>query len=270
MTPKMVDPNEPVNSGIKSEEPKNQKPIDEGPIYMEIKGLPSKMKLYPKGTKIEGRPLKVLEVKRLAGITEENSDAIINDILRRTIKGIEIDNLLVSDKMYIIFWLRANTYRESGFGVPFTCGECGQDSNYEFTLDNLQIQSLPDDFSINKTFINLKNGDKISFHLPTIADERKSNRFKIAYANVIKELDDELVNFAIMIDSINEKELDIINKYNYLVDIDPQIFSYLVTELEKFDCGIKSYLEVKCDKCGGVGPVGITFREDFFLPKYTS
>jgi hypothetical protein len=74
------------------------------PNYWAINGLPSNYLLYPKGTQILGRPLKVLEVKKLSSINEENADFIINDILKRTIKGINIDNLLVADKLFIILW----------------------------------------------------------------------------------------------------------------------------------------------------------------------
>ena len=60
------------------------------PNYYEILGLPSKMKFYPEGTKLYGRPLKVLEIKQLAAINEDNADSVINSILRRTIKGIKL------------------------------------------------------------------------------------------------------------------------------------------------------------------------------------
>ena len=100
--------------------------------YHEITDLPSKYRLYPKGTKIFARPLKVLEVKALASINEDNANYIINDTLSKTIQGITIDDLVVADKLYLVFWLRANTYRESGYVVDFYCRHCESESTYEF------------------------------------------------------------------------------------------------------------------------------------------
>lgn len=240
----------------------------ENSIYSDITGLPSKCKLYPENIQIQGRPLKLIEVKRLSSITEDNSDAIINDVLRRTIKGIDIDSLEIADKLYLIFWLRANTYRESGYSINYDCSQCKQKSSFDFKLSNLQVKYLSDDFTLDKLKIELKNGDLIKYHFLTVADERKISKFKSAYSNIIKDLDDDFINLAIMIDSINDEEKELIEKYNYLLDLKPQDYCYLTTLIEKWSFGIKSYLEVKCSNCGGDTLVGVTFREDFFLPEY--
>lgn len=245
----------------------NESTVDNA-IYHEINGLPSKCKLYSENTRIEGRPLKLIEVKRLSGINEENSDAIINDILRRTIKGINIDNLLVADKLYLIFWLRANTYRESGFSVDYVCSNCKQESSFDFKLENLQIQYLSDEFTLDKFKVTLKNNDTIKYHFLTVSDERKISKFKNTYSTIIKDLDDDLISLSVMIDSINDEPKELIEKYNYLLDLEPSDYCYLISMIDEWNFGLKKYLEVKCDKCGGDALVGITFREDFFLPKY--
>ena len=71
-----------------------------------------------------------------------------------------------------------------------------------------------------------------------------------------------------MIDSINDESKELIEKYNYLLDLEPSDYCYLISMIDEWNFGLKQYLEVKCDKCGGDALVGITFREDFFLPKY--
>ncbi len=74
--------------------------------FYRIDGLPSLGKLYPEETVIEGRPLRVLEVKKLTTLSEENANYVINDVIRNCIMGINLDDLLVADKLYIVFWLR--------------------------------------------------------------------------------------------------------------------------------------------------------------------
>jgi len=90
--------------------------------YWEIKGLPTRCRLYPNNTLIEARPLKVIEVKKLASINDNNADYVINDIIRRCVRVTGIKDsgeLFLADKLFIIFWLRGVTYRDSGYTVEF-------------------------------------------------------------------------------------------------------------------------------------------------------
>ena len=73
-----------------------------------------------------------------------------------------------------------------------------------------------------------------------------------------------------MIDTINGSSIDDVARYNYLLEMSPEDFSTLTTKLNGFNVGIKSYMNVECEKCGGESHVGITFHTDFFLPKFKS
>lgn len=237
------------------------------PNYWELKGLPSKYLLYPKGTVILGRPLKVLEVKKLASINEQNADFIINDILRRAIKGINIDDILTPDKLFLVLWLRSNTYRDSGYVVDYKCTNCQKESNYHFEIEQLETQYLSDDYDPNKT-LKLRSGDMIKLKFLTIGDETAISRFKEINSKAIGDIDDELLSLAKMIVSINGEEKSLIEKYHYITDMEPGDFSYISSYLEKYGMGIKPYMNVKCDNCGGNSQVGITFLHDFWFPQY--
>lgn len=235
--------------------------------YYSIEGLPSRGLLYKKGTQISGRPLKVLEVKKLASLNEFNADFIVNDILRRTIRGIKIEDILIADKLFIILWLRANTYRDSGYVVDFTCTKCQQESQYHFELDNLEVKNLSESYNPNKE-ITLASGQKVQVKFLTIGDELKINRFKEINVKAVGEIDNELLNIAAMLENVNNQEMSLMEKYYWITNMDPGDFSYLASYIEECGMGIKPYISVKCSNCGGTGPVGISFRGDFFLPKY--
>lgn len=242
---------------------------DTEPIYYEITDFPSKCKLYG-NVKIEGRPLKLLEVKRLSSMTEENADSIILDILKKCIRGIKIEDILSSDKLFLIFWLRANTYRESGYSQDFVCSNCKEEVSFDFKLSNLQVQYLKDSFSLANLTFKTKNEDEIVFHFPKIIDEKRLKSFKTAYLPIYKDLDDEIAGMAVSIDKINGKELELIEKYEYLINQNPENYCYILSKMEEWNFGIKSELLVECPKCGGTTLKGVTFREEFFLPKYKS
>lgn len=241
-------------------------PVDNSNYY-NIEGLPSDYRLYPTGTKILGRPLKVIEVKKLTSLMEGNADFIVNDILRRTLRGIRVEDILVADKLFLILWLRANTYRESGYVVDFTCTKCEQESQYHFELDNLEVQKLSPEYDPNKT-ITLMSGAKVNLRFLTIGDELKINRFKEMNAKAIGEIDPELLNIANMLTNVSRPEMSMMEKYYWVTNMNPGDFSYIASYIEKFGMGIKPYVNVKCSNCGGTGPVGISFRGDFFLPSY--
>lgn len=237
-------------------------------VYTEISGLPSDGKLYSNNVNIKGRPLKMIELKKLSTMTGDNSDSVMYDVLRSSIKGIEIDQILSPDKLYLIFWLRANTYREAGYSVDYFCKLCNKQSSYDFNLTNLQVKYLDKEFSTDKLKFTLTNNDEISYHLMKISDEKLSNKFQKTYASILPNMNESDVNYAVQIDSINGEELELVEKYEYVVGLEPKLYSQLKGYMKRFEFGIKTELNVTCNKCGGISPVGVIFQEEFFIPDY--
>jgi len=237
--------------------------------YHTIKGLPSKGKFYPNDVEIKARPLKVIEVKKLSSITEDNADDVVNDILRRTVIGINVDDLLLADKLFIVFWLRANSYRDSSYKVGFVCEKCKEESTYHFELDNLDINYIDDGYDPNKEIILKQSNDKILLRFLTISDERYMSKFVEQNKNTM-EVDAELLGLSMMIDTINGESKDLLSKYSYVLDLDPGDFSQLSTIISDNSMGLEPWLNVKCEKCGGESHIGITFHSDFFIPKFVS
>jgi len=236
-----------------------------------VENIVSKYKLYPEGTKIWARPLKVLEVKKLSSLTEDNADFVITELLKKVVRGIAIEDLLLVDKLFLVFFLRANTFKESGYGVKFYCPKCEKESAYHFELSNLTINNIPDDFDPDEA-ITLNNGDKVVFQMLRVRDQLAMDQFKNSpLVQAAKEFEDEILQMAAMIKTVNGETLSIAAKYGYLTaKIDPMDYADIATHLEKLNVGIDPILNVKCKACGGTSPIGVTFRGDFFLPRRIS
>ena len=128
---------------MKVEKPKKEEMVASDPIqavisstkpqdnFWEITDLPSKFKLYAPGTKILARPLKVLEIKMLSTLNTDNINFVLNDIIGRCVTGIRVEDICTADKLYIIFWLRANTYRDSSYSIDFVCPDCKAKGKYD-------------------------------------------------------------------------------------------------------------------------------------------
>lgn len=238
-------------------------------MYSAIEGLPTDYKLYPEGTIIQARDLLVPEVKMLANMTEENANDIVDTILQKVVRGIDVDDIYTADKLYIMFWLRANTYKESGYNVRFECPECNTESEYAFELDQLNIKTITDETLefLNKSF-TLPNKDKITFSLLTVGDEKQNERFLKDNKNSLMNFDQEIVAVCRMIHTVNGEKLGMIAKYEYCTTkLKPMDYSYLESYLEDKGAGLEPTINVKCQKCGGASDTMLPFRPDFFFPK---
>ena len=236
--------------------------------YWEITGLPSTGGFYS-GKKIMGRPLNVLEVKMLASINEGNVNHVINQVLSRVLRGITVEEFLVADKLYIIFWLRANTYKDDGYKVEFDCLSCGATSDYEFGLDMLNVEEIKKAYlTVNE--MTTPGGTRFKARYLTVKDENKVSDFLGSYKGS-EEFDEEILNLSNMIISINGEEKTLLQKYAYFLsdECSPQDYAYIESFIRHIDFGVDPIMQVKCTKCGGTSPVAISFRADFFIPQYT-
>jgi len=230
-----------------------------------IDNLPSKYLRYPEGTKLYGRALDIRQLKKLANMTQTNATSIIDDIIRGTIKGITFDNILVSDKLYIILWLRANTYPESGYSVPFFCDQCNSMQTYDFKVDNIGINYIREDMAFEEP-LELPGGDFITFKYPTIKDEERIKKFRESMKKSFEKYDSDTLALCMTVNEINGKSLSLIETYEYVSNI--KIYSQIKGFVSEFDFGISDELTVTCNSCGGTAQVGLSFREDFFIPAY--
>ena len=266
--PKMVDVDETVVPQVQQVPKAPERKTDTNDAnYYKVEGLPSGGKFYPEGTEIYGRPLKVLEVKQLSSINEENADNIINSVLKKAIKGINVDDILIADKLYIMFWLRSNTYKESCYTMKYNCNTCKQDAQFEFLLEHLGIRSIDKAFTPEKLTFEMKgNKDRISFSFPVIKQERIADEFK-TNATYITNVDSDIVGLCVLIKTINGEQSTMLDKYNYITTLNPMDYAYLISYINKWSFGINPFVNVTCEHCGGTSVMGVSFQGDFWVPE---
>ena len=257
--------------------------------FHEITGLPSDGKLYNADAKIYARALKILEIKQLTNMDEDNYGFIIDNVLQKTtiLTNVDYQDILIADKLFIIFWQRANTYQGDGFSIEFACSKCidnkviedQQDgiesteeslreaavSKYDFSVENLQLTDIKKDYNPN-TEIELKGcGSVVTMYQHTVATEKAIGKIKMS--EEIPQVDLDILNLASIISSIDGKPVDIKTAYAFIVDdITPPDFIVLEKYKSKYDININPTLEVTCKTCGGEVEAPLTFRPDFFLP----
>lgn len=242
--------------------------IPEG--FYEITGLPSKMKLYPEGTKIYSRPLKILEVKQLSTMNDVNYNTVMNSVLKKTVKGIDVDDLVIADKLFIIFWQRANTYKGDGFSISFACERCGADTaNYDFDISSIEMEDIRDDYNPYNEITLPESGHKITISQMRVKDEKLVEKF--IQQNRTEEFDEDLLSIAVLITSIDGKDNTLKNKYKFLSEeLGVKDNLFIGKYYKDYEISIKPMLNVTCNECGGQAHTPITFRREFFLPEYSA
>lgn len=235
-----------------------------------IESIPSNFKGYT-SKNIFGRPLTVKEIKQLASLSPSNADYVINQVIRSAIKGIEIEDIYLEDKLYIVYWLRAQTYRSPNFVLDDTkCDHCQAPMRVEFSIEDLSVQEAREDFK-GYLEVALEDGRVVRLDFMRIRDELMVEAFKKRNSNSLQEFDNELLNLASMVKSIDGIPCtSLLRNYDFVDgELTPMDFARIMTILGDYKFGHNGYIDYTCKKCGGQTPIGVSFRPDFFIPKYS-
>lgn len=252
---------------LKEEETKTEEPkTDEIPSgWYAIDDIPSDYKVYPKGTRILSRPLNVLEVKHLATMTDKTTDAVINGVLKDSVKGIDYRDLVMADKYYIIMWQRYRTYVGDKFGIKYTCPECGEEGKFDFDISQINFEGgLPEDYSLEKEYDI--GGHKVQLEQPRVKFVEMVKMWLLEHSDADPEI---LGNIAYRIWKLDGREIDLDEAYDFCIKLPPADFVKLNGICAKTEITLDPTVEVKCEHCERQVPIGVSFRPSFFLPEYT-
>ena len=224
--------------------------------------LPSRGRYY--NSDLYARKLSAIECKDLSKVRRDNVNAVFNKVIGSAISGIDLSDILVNDKLWLIFYLRSVTYDDQPINVIGTCKSCENSKIYQYRLKDLDItyadQVLPE-------YFDLPNGDKITLRFPTIDTEIEVSKTK-ANPNMIENIDEDVMTIASHIRTINGETVGVYEAYEYFVrgNGSAKDFSKLTTILRDYSFGAKPIAKFKCE-CGEEVLAEVLLTSDFFLPK---
>lgn len=231
-----------------------------GAVLLDKSLLPSRGKLYNEDIYV--KKISVKDIRSLAAIDESNIQGTINSVLQSCIYGIKINDILVGDKIWLIFYLRAFTYDDFPFPIRGTCDECNTIATYDYKLNNLDVlyleKDVPDEIELGE--------DKIKISFPTIQTESDMIAVK-TNDQCVDEISGDLLELAAYIRSVNGNELSLLKAYRYLNDMDAFTFSKFTNILTEYVFTAKPAAKFTCKKCGKEITLPISFVPAFFLPK---
>lgn len=243
-----------VSAQISSQPPK-------GSVMLDKSLLPSRGKFYPETIYV--KKLNTLNIKNLATINENNINNVINNVISNCLWGIDSNKILIGDKIWLIYYLRAFTYDDIPFILRGTCGKCSTIRNYNFYLKNLDVSYLDKDVP---EYIELPNKDKITLTFPTIATEAAINRLKNDQ-NIMIEINPEFLELSSYILKVNDTKMSLYKAYEYICEMDAKSFCHFMHETGEVLFSAKPVARFKCDSCGEDILLPMPFVPSFFLPK---
>lgn len=216
-----------------------------------ITDLPSKGKFYPDFQGVEITPLTFIDEQKILSVRDPNAD-IVSKLLEKSVKGVEIDNLLSMDKMFLLMKVREVSYGES-YEFNITCPSCESDIKTSLILsEHLNMNEVPDDLSDPREVMLPRLKVKAEVRFPRSREEIFLKDSESVYKN--------LYRFIISIKGNNDpifisKAL----KRMHLQDI-----KKLISEVNKGEYGIDPRFIFQCPHCNHEETMAVPMDVGFF------
>lgn len=215
--------------------------------------LPSLGKFYTsKSRDVIISPIKFEDEKQLS-VAIKNRQNPINIILSKCVKGVDINNLLILDKLYLLLKIREISYGHK-YPAEVTCSHCGHKSEIEVDLSKIMVNYMPEDFEDPREITLPTLNKKVVLRFPRISDEKSIETIKSTY--------DNLYRFILKFDG-NDNPVFINKALNHqkmpISDI-----KIILREITRDDLGLVPKFMLQCENCGEESVLEVPITEDFF------
>lgn len=218
--------------------------------------VPSRGKFYGSNfdeTKVTVRPMTFEDEKAI--ITAQNDVAIdsANLLLSRCVEGLDVDALLLMDKLFLILKIRELSYG-SEYKVVCLCSKCKAENNLSIELDKLINITVPESYE-DPQEIELKKIKKTCrVRLPRVYDEK--------YLANTEKLLDQIWRFVPVIGGSKDK--GVIAKVIKRLPIAD--LHTILNAISNSDYGIQTDVKFVCSNCNDHNAISLPITPNFFSP----
>ena len=214
--------------------------------------VPSRCKLYnllDPTAPISIRPMTFEDEKIISSTTEK--DKLVNILIDRCVSNININELLIFDKLYLLLKIREVSFGKD-YNVEDICGACGYHNEITFDISNFKLNQVPEDLEDPREveLPTLKKTAKVRF--PRVPDEKFLQR--------TAEVMDQIWRFVTEIDGNANKT--VIHKV--IEKLPSRDVHVLVHSIFGTDYGINTRATYSCDNCENSNIADLSCPQDFF------
>ena len=218
---------------------------------MTVTNLPSRGKFYTDFNGIKISPLKFLDEQLILTGKDIEKD-IVTELLEKTVEGINVSEILLMDKNYLLMKLREVSYGDDyEFGV--VCKSCNHESKSKIQLSKqLNLSEVPEDFEDPRAITLPKLGVEAVVRLPRNREEPYLINTETIYKNLYRFV----VSLADHTDPV------FISKAIERMEIAD--VKTLFREITVTTYGIDPRFVFKCGKCGHKETLAVPIDAGFF------
>ncbi len=213
----------------------------------------------PSGIEATIREMTATEEGFLASQKMLKSGEAFEKILRNCVieKDVDLDNLLVGDRYYLMLAIRRLTYGDD-YDFKVRCASCGQTFNMSVNLAELPIKKLEGDPDATHTITLPRTGKKVTFRLLRGRDEKK-------IATTLRKTPQEIIRLSLLLHTMAVDGSENFSEkfFETLPGADSQ---YYRKEIDAVTCGVDTVVEVECPECDNEFEVQLPISENFFFP----
>jgi hypothetical protein len=216
-----------------------------------IVDLPSKGKFYTDFEEIKISPLKFLDEQLILSGKGIQKD-IVTELLEKTVDGIDVSEILLMDKNYLLMKLREASYGDD-YEFSVVCRNCNHESRSKIKLSKqLNMTQIPDDFEEPRKVKLPKLGVDIVIRLPRNREEKYLGDMETIYKN--------LYRFVVSLNGNTDpvfisKAIDMME----IADV-----KKIYKEVNNTHYGIDPRFVFKCGKCEHKETLAVPIDSDFF------
>ena len=244
--------------------------------YIPIDGLPSTGLFYT-GT-LRGQPLKVEDMLLIQTINGDNNFKVFGEIFARRFNGVNTNDILSCDELYLALWLRANSY--PGYNFPhdgFECRHCETsvpsglvDFNFlDMDFKQANFAEVAGKFAgSDSTVLTLKSGKEVGLVM-----RRRKHNLKVmnllhrdfyAYGTTPPDKLVQLLYLGVVLDFGTS---DLMETTEHIQALSVMDYNSLLNQVKKYTLTGDPTIMMKCPACQEVTRFnGYTFQPDIYFP----
>jgi len=212
--------------------------------------LPSKGRFYKEFNGLKISPLLFEDEQKILMSKNKNINPI-NEIISKCIDGVDVNDLLDVDKLYILLKIKEISYGPE-YKFSIMCPACGANGQSTLPIKEIPVNYIPEDIP-----------DPKEITLPVLKAKVKLRFLRTRDEKYFAKNEDFLTNLYRLIVSINEnKDPVFISKVVRKLHI--RDVKTIKNEINNKQYGVDTTFRFECPSCGHNSIVNIPFDSNFF------
>ena len=177
--------------------------------------------------------------------------SVISKLIARCMRGVEYSDLLIVDKNYILYKLRALSYGED-YNIQATCEECSYESHLTVGLNDLPVNYAEKLEDLQGKFTLPDSGVEVELQTLTTREE-----------GIMDKTSDIIDNLWRFIKTINGHSGRSITQ-GFVAGTTARDISVIRNSIFNDDIGIQTLVNFVCKECGNHSSLDLPINETFF------